>query len=263
LITDVWTLDDGEWRLQVRHAAAPPAANAGVAAQYGIVPAPPPTWDISGELSLVATGGNTSTRTLGVGGTVLHRTDVTRTRATAAFVTSEAEQITNARSLTLQGRHGLQVRPHVELFGTGALTRDRFAGISDRFTTEGGVAYTASLPRQHVLIGEGSIGFTVERRLDAMDLKFANATGSLRYALTLARATQVTEDASFTADLEETSNWRTISTSAVAMTLTQMLTLKASHAFEYRNAPVPGFGRIDMRTAAALVISWQRRPLPP
>lgn len=108
LITDVWTEYPDGWRLQIRHSGPAPAAGAGVAGQYGIAPLPPPAWDVSGELSLVATAGNTSTRTAGLGGSLIHRTDGTSTRATLAIITSEADNVTQARSITMQVRQGFR-----------------------------------------------------------------------------------------------------------------------------------------------------------
>jgi hypothetical protein len=46
------------------------------------------------------------------------------------------------------------------------------------------------------------------------------------------------------------------------VTLTRLLSLKASHTIEYRNVLVVGFEGTDMRTAAALVFSWRDRSSP-
>lgn len=257
LITDIWTRHADGWRLQIRHAGPPP--DAGIAAQYGAVPEPPPAWEIGGDLSLIATGGNTSTRTIGVGSTVLHRADAASTRASFAFLNSEADTVTRARSLTVQARHGFRVAERVELFGDASYARDRFAGIDDRLAVAGGAAYTATLSRQHVLKSEGSLGFTAEERLDATRLRFATATGALNYRWTLSPGTTFTQDVGITADLGTPENWRGTSGTAVSVTLTRLLSLKASHTIEYRNRPVTGFKRTDMRTAAALVVSLQRR----
>lgn len=259
LITDIWSRGADGWRLHIRHSGPPPQADAGIAAQYGIVPQPPPTWDLSGELSLVATGGNTSIRTLGLGGSAIHRTDARSTRASIAFVTSQAGSVTNARSLAMQARHGVRVRERIELLGRGSYARDRFAGIDDRATAEVGTAYTVS-PRPHTLTAEGSVGFTVEQRLDATELQFATATGTIDYGWTARPGSELTQSVRMAFDLETAGNWRGISTTAVGVTLTELLSLKASHAIEYRNQPVAGFRRTDMRTAATLVISWQRHP---
>jgi putative salt-induced outer membrane protein YdiY len=259
LITDIWIRQGGDWQLQIRHSASPPRSDAGIAAQYGIVPERPPAWTVSSDLSLVATSGNTSTRTIGLGSNVTHRTDATSTRASLAFLTNEVDAVTRARALAVQARHGLRVAERVELFGEGSYARDRFAGINDRTAMSAGAAYRASLPRPHTLTAEGSIGFTIEQRLDATHLRFATAIGALRYEWTIAPGTEVTQDIGLNGDLEVADNWRGTSMTTARVTLTRLLSLKVSHAIEYRNAPVAGFGRVDMRTAAALVFSLHRR----
>ena len=260
LITDIWVRQRDEWQLQIRHAAPPPQRDAGLAAQYGTVPELPPTWTASTELSLVATGGNTSTRTIGLGTNVTHRTRATSTRASIAFLTNEVDAVTRARSVMMQARHGFHVAERVDLFGEVSYARDRFAGINDRTVTSVGAAYRAALPRRHVLTGEGSIGFTVEHRLDATNLRFATATGALQYVWTIVPGSELSQDMGLNADLEVAGNWRGASLTALRVTLTRLMSLKMSHAIEYRHAPVAGFGRVDMRTAAALVFSLQRRP---
>jgi len=255
LITDIWTRHADGWRLQIRHSGQ---AGAGIAAQFGAAPQPPPAWVAASELSLVATGGNTSTRTIGLGGDVTHRTDLATTRGSVAFLTSETDAVASARSLTTRARHGIRVSERIELFGEGSYSRDRFAGIGHRTTTAAGAAFTAMLSPRQRLATEGSIGFTAERRLDATRLRFATATGALGYAWTFAPGIELTGDAGMIGDLATAGNWRGTAATAVSVGLTRLLSLKASHAIEYRNTPVAGFGRTDMRTAAALVVSLQR-----
>jgi putative salt-induced outer membrane protein YdiY len=263
LITDVWTRDvGGGWRLRIRHAAPPPPEGAGIAAQYAGVPEPPPAWEVSSELSLIATRGNTSTRTIGVEGTMIHRADRTVTEASVAFLTSEAASVTTARSLTAEARQGLRVSDRIELFGRGTYARDRFAGIENRPGVDAGLAYIAPLPPAHLFAVESSAGFVVERRLNANQLSFATGTGALHYAWTPKPGTRVSEDFEVVADLATAANWRAGSETAVSVTLTRLLSLKASHVVDYRHRPVLGFRRTDMRTAVALVISLQRRPDP-
>jgi putative salt-induced outer membrane protein YdiY len=263
LITDVWVQGADGWRLQVRHAGPAPRGDADVAAQFGAVPLPPPSWEVNSELSLVATGGNTSTRTLGLGADATHRAGAQTTRASFAFLTSEADEVTRARSLVARARHGVRVGPRLELFGRGDYARDRFAGIANRATVDGGLAYTASLPARQSLKAEGSVGFTDERRLDGTDLRFASATAAVAYRWRVAPGADFGEEVAFNGDLQDGGNWRGTSATALTIDLTRIISFKISHAFEYRNTPVGGFERTDMRTSAALVLSWQRRPVLP
>ena len=242
LVTDVWTRDAAGWRLRVRHAGPPPSSDA-IAAQYGTKPAPPPAFEIDGEMSLVATGGNVSTRTLGVGGGATHRAGIRSTALTVAFVTSRAEHVTQAQSVTTELRHGIRLRERLELFGRAAYGRDRFAGIDRRFTGDAGVAYALSVPRQHSLTTEGSIGFVTERRLDASRPRFISVAGTVKYRWTIASGTQLAETIGLVADAETARDWRGTNTVAVTVAVTRLLSLKVSNAVEYRHLPVAGFLR--------------------
>jgi putative salt-induced outer membrane protein YdiY len=259
LVTDVWVRESGLWKLKVRHAGPPPTSSGDLAAQYGVVPDPPPTFESSGEFSAVATGGNTSTRTLGLGAQLAHRWDGQRTEGRARFLTSQADDVTNARVLTVEGRHGLTMTDRFQMFGEASYARDRFAGIDDRVTATAGVAYAVSVPRRQSLTLEGGVGWTLEQRLDLTTLRFATATGALDYRWTILPGIELREDATFHADLESLQNWRTSNTTALTVSLTSVLSLRASHAFEYRHTPVAGFGRSDMRTALTVVFSMARR----
>jgi putative salt-induced outer membrane protein YdiY len=147
----------------------------------------------------------------------------------------------------------------VEFFGEASYGRDRFAGIDNRFRAAAGAAYSASLRRRQTLTAEGSFGYTAENRLDATDRRFPTATGTLRYRWPIVPGTEFTEDAGVIADLGAVRNWRGTSATAFVVTLTRSVSFKLSHALEYRNEPVRGFGRTDLETTAALVVSLQRR----
>jgi putative salt-induced outer membrane protein YdiY len=260
LVTDVWVREPGGWKLKIRHAGAAPTSPQDIAAQFGVVPEPPPTWEASSEFSAVATGGNTSTRSLGLGAQLAHRVDRQSTEVSTRFLTSQAGDVTNARALTVQGRQGFSVTDRLQMFGEASYARDRFAGIDGRLTAVAGMAYAVAVPRTHTLVLEGGLGWTGEQRLDLASPQFATATGALDYRWVIAPGTELREEAKFDADLESVDNWRTANTTALSISLMSVLSLRASLAIEYRHTPVTGFGRTDMRTAVALVFSLTQRP---
>lgn len=257
LITDVWTRDGGTWRLRVRHASPPPAG--GVAAQFGVVPEVPPRWVLLSELSFVATAGNASTRTIGAASDFTQQTDRSASRVQFTYVSSEAEDVTNARATTVQARHGFKVRPAMEVFGRVGYARDRFAGIDNRASVEGGFGYTTGLPPRHQVTAEGAVGYTAEDRIGTETLRFAVATGAVRYLWQIAAGAELQEEVAVISDLSQGRNWRATNGLAVSLSLTRLLSLKVSNAVEYRNLPVPGFRRTDMRTSAAVVLTLRER----
>lgn len=125
------------------------------------------------------------------------------------------------------------------------------------------MAFVNTLPRRNALTTEASIGFTDEQRVDHTDLQFVTATGALNHVWRIAPGTELTDDLAMVINLETARDWRATSTIRMTVALTRLLSLTASIVLEHRNAPVAGFGRTDMRTAAALVFSWQPRPSVP
>ncbi|HUF67507.1 MAG TPA: DUF481 domain-containing protein, partial [Longimicrobiales bacterium] len=263
LITDIWTMRDGSWQLRIRHSAPAPAAGAGIASQYSVVPQLPPTLDVKGELSYLATAGNASTRTFGLATDVARQSGPWSTRARAALLTTEADSVTRARAFTATVRQAIRLTERLEVFGRADYARDRFAGIENRATFEVGSAVPVPLPPRHTLTVDTGVGFTAEQRLDADDLRFAVATGTFAYAWTIAPGAELRDDLAITADLQSGTNWRATNGVALSVVLTRLLSIKASHSVEYRHFPVPGFGRTDTRSAVALVFAVQQRPASP
>lgn len=255
LVTDVWQRADGAWRLLVRHSSPP--GGSGVAAQFGLQPEIPPRWLLQSELSLVTTSGNTSTRTLGAGGEVTHQEGGSTTRAAFTHVSSVVDGETRARLTTLQGRHGVQVGSRLEAFGRAGYTRDVFAGIRSRVILDAGVAFTAADHPRHRLTLEAGAGVTREARVATDTLQFGVATGTARYQWRFAPGSQLQEEVATTADLSDRGNWRAAHALSATIALTRAVSFKIATGVEYRHQPVPGFGRTDTRTAAALVISFR------
>jgi putative salt-induced outer membrane protein YdiY len=262
LVTDVWRLEAGAWRLAVRHSG--PLGPSGVTAQFEIVQGPPPPFEARGELSFVSTGGNASTGTLGFSADAIHRAGRGTTTGRGRFITAEADGVESARSSEVQVRHGRRVSPRIELFGRGAYLRDLFAGIEHRVEGTGGVTLTVS-SRPHALTVDGGVGMTSETRLGAPDDRFASGNVAANYVWTLTNTSYVSAETSFVADLEQAPNWRVSNDVSLLAGLNSVLAARLSFGTRYVNRPVPGFRRTDRTVSAALVIAYVRRaavPLP-
>ncbi|MEO7271476.1 MAG: DUF481 domain-containing protein [Vicinamibacterales bacterium] len=200
-------------------------------------------------------GGNTTTRATGFGGTVSHRADRTTTRVSAAYLNSAADGTTNAQSLSLRARQGLRFGDRFQAFGEAVFARNRFAGIDGEAGFTAGVAFAAATSRPHQLTLEAGGGVTAERRVAERTLRFANVSAAAHYTWTVVPGTRLSEDATLTVDVQSRTNWRHTTASTLTVVLSRPLSVKATHAFEYRRSPVAGFRSIDMRTSTSLVFS--------
>lgn len=217
---------------------------------------PPPRWERKAELSLVATGGNTDTQTLGLGASVIFRPAKWTTEAKTAFVQSETDDIQTAKSLTADVRESYALSTRVELFGRYGYLADEFAGIDHRNTIDGGVGYKALLGPMHTLRLDAGLGYTRENRLVGEDQSFALANFGAAYKWQLSKTADLTDSAIFTASLEDGDAWRFGNGFALTALLSQVFSLKLSHDVKVNNSPVEGFEKTDRLTSVALVAKF-------
>jgi putative salt-induced outer membrane protein len=255
LLTDVWTrtAGDPQWRLSLRHSGP---AGSTLADQSTKTPPPPPRWERTGELSLVATSGNTDTQTLGAAASVVWRPGVWNTQARTAYIRSVADDVLTAESFAAMLRQARTLTPRLEAFVRGEYLVDRFAGIESRTTVDGGLAWQAIDSAVHSLKLDAGAGVTNEVRLDAEDQTFAVGSAGALYAWKVSATTTVTDQALLTTDLGDIGNWRLHNNTAVTTTVTRVLLLKLAYDVKRSNRPVPGFRATDTILSAALVAKF-------
>jgi putative salt-induced outer membrane protein YdiY len=253
LLTDVWARTDGRWRLALRHSGP---AGQGVAGQFARTAPPPPRWERSAELSMVATGGNTETQTIGAGMAVTWRPGVWTTRSRASFVRSVTDDELTAESLVSEIRQSRTLTPRADVFARAEYLVNRFAGIGDRITAEGGFGWLLLQRPAHSIKIDGGAGLTHESRLAGESLTFASATVTSLYKWQLSATTTVNEEATLSTDVAEPANWRVQNGLNLSHNLTRILTVRISHELKHVNRPVPGFRKTDTVVSAALVTKF-------
>ena len=213
-------------------------------------------WSGTAEVSLVATSGNSDTRTFGLGGGVNYDPDGWRWLGRVSYVETEADDQLRARSQSALVEMSRPFSGRLEVYGRGGYLRDLFAGIERRLSTEGGLAHNAITAEPQSLQLLAGFGFTREQRVvgDDLSLGTANVTGRYRWAI--AETSALTEEAAFMAPLNTGDDWRFTNEVAVTAALSTRLSLKVSHKLSYLNQPVPGFRKTDSIVSAALVANF-------
>ena len=231
----------------------------------GPPPAPPPppprTCTGSAELSFVSTTGNTDTQTLGLGGLIECKPNKWTYTAKGAFIRSEADDIETAKSLDTLFRAARDLTPRLKAYGQFIYFQNEFAGIDNRYAVEGGLAYMLFVHPKHTLEIDGGIGYTKEDRIELLsigdeDLSFATARTGAIYRWKISETAEFGEDAGFTFNLNDGEDWRFANIAYIAAKLNTILSLKFSYAVAYLNNPVPGFGKTDTITSAAVVAKF-------
>ena len=250
LLTDVWIRMGGTWRLALRHSGP---ATQDVAGQFAKAAAPPPRWERSAELSLVATGGNTDTQTLGTGMSVLWRPGRWTTRSRASYVRSVTADAVTAESLVAELRQSRALSARADAFARAEYLVDRFAGIGNRSTLEGGIGWLALENAIHSLKVDGGVGATHESRLTGEDRTFFSATLSSLYKWQVSQTVALNEQATVSSDVSALSNWRFQNALQLSLTVSRVLTVRLAHELKHVNRPVEGFRKTDTVLSVALV----------
>lgn len=250
LMTDVWVREGTTWRLAVRHSAAPAAS---VAEQFAKIDPPPPLWEGSAELSLVATGGNTDTQTLGAGTSVTWRPGAWTTRGRTAFVRSATADVVTAESFVAELRQSRKLSDRAELYARGEYLVDQFSGFNSRSSVDAGVGWLLLDEEPHRLKVDAGLGVTHEDRLAGGDETFAAATTSADYTWQINAAAVFKEQPLVSMAIGDPGNWRLHNSMSLTVTMTRRLSVRIAHDLKRINQPVPGFLRTDTLLSAALV----------
>jgi putative salt-induced outer membrane protein len=219
-------------------------------------PPPPPEREGSAEFAFVGTTGNSSTQTIGLGGEYIYRPSPWETKLKINYVRNEAEDQLQAQSVLFAFRAQRLVKPRLSVYGQYAYQRDRFAGILDRNTIEGGLVYSLIQQAPHKLIVDAGLGYANEQRLLGNNLSTATLGAGGIYTLKISDTSDLSEDGHFVFSLSEGSDWRYANAVALTAKVTTVLSLKVSNTIRYVNRPVEGFKNTDAITAIALVAKF-------
>lgn len=250
LLTDVWVRRADRWQLALRHSG--PAGDA-VAQQFAQLDPPPPLLEGQAELSLVATGGNTDTRTLGTGGSLTWRPGKWVTRTRAAYVRSTTASLLTTESLNADLRQSRSLSDRVDIRAGAVYLSDQFAGIDRRITVDGGFGWLVVDASPHTLKLDLGAGATHEARLSSADISFPVGTLDAEYRWRFSRTSVLSEQVVMSTDLRDSSNWRLRNVANMTVSLNALLSFKLAHELRRTNRPVPGFRSNDTLLSAALV----------
>jgi putative salt-induced outer membrane protein YdiY len=231
----------------------------GVLPQFALAQPPPPTppeREGSAEFAFVGTAGNSSTRTIGLGGEIIYRPSPWESKVKVSYVRNEADDQLKAQAFALAARVQHRIAPRLAGYAQYGYQHDRFAGLLARNAVEVGLAYSWIARTPHRLIADAGLGYANEQRLFGNNLSTATlGTGGI-YTLKISDTSDLSEDGHLVCSLSDGSDWRYANAIALTAKVSTRLSLKVSNTIRYVNLPVPGFKRTDAVTAVALVAKF-------
>jgi putative salt-induced outer membrane protein YdiY len=219
-------------------------------------PPPPPDREGSADFAFVGTTGNSSTQTIGLGAEYIWRPAPWETRFKTTYVRNKAEDELRAQSFLFTARGQRPIKPRLSGYAQYGYLRDRFAGILNRNTVEGGITYLWVDQTPHKLFVDGGLGYANEERLLGEDRSSALLTAGGLYTLKISDTSELSEDGHLAFSLNEGSDWRYTNIVSLTAKITTIFSLKVSNTVRYLNLPVPGFKSTDAITSVALVAKF-------
>jgi putative salt-induced outer membrane protein len=230
-------------------------------AQPAATPEPPPRLEGSAQFTLLATTGNASTTALGAGGDLVWRPTPWMVKAKLVFAQSETDNVLSARSTVASFRADRFVTPRTSLYSQYDFLRDIFAGVEQRHTVAGGLAYRLIDHAPHRLTADGGLGYEHEAEVGGESIDSAIVTSGALYRWTFSETSWFTEELRYVQSLDTGEDWKLDQSMALTATITSAFSLKLSNIVRYVNQPPLGFETTDTITSVALV--WTiRRPGP-
>lgn len=217
---------------------------------------PKPPWSGSLGLSFLSTTGNSQTQSFGFDLSAKRTPDPWGLEIGAKLLRSSKDGTTDAERYLASVRGTRSLTDRWALFAGVSGERDRFAGYDLRAIVEGGATYKLLPGPIHELSFDGGLTWTRENRVVGNDRSFVGALLDLAYQWKLNETAAFTEKLRLYPDLDQTSNWRLTSESALKASLTGRLALKVGYEVRYSNTPIPGFRKTDTASTVSLVASF-------
>lgn len=217
---------------------------------------PPPRKEGTVDFAFVSTTGNSDTQSLGLGGTFIYRPNPWEFKWKVGFIRNEADDEVSAEAFAFLFRADRKLNDRLSAFGSYDYLRDRFAGIENRHTLDGGLSYLVVDAAPHRLQVDGGLGYLNEERLDGDDISTAIGLVGLAYDLKISETADFSDDMRFDFSVSNGDDWRWQNVAAISAKLTSLFSLKLSNTIRYMNAPPAGFDTTDTITAVALVAKF-------
>jgi putative salt-induced outer membrane protein len=221
----------------------------------GAVPAAGQSSDslqFTGDLGIVNTAGNTDLTTINVGEAIRWRRGPLTLGQTFALVygRSSGETTSSLWRGVVRGDYALS--DAVSGYALGGYDRDRFAGIARRFEEGLGIALALLRRTRDRLETEAGFSLVQQRSTLGTQDDFASTRGAAAYQHHFTEETFFRQIVEATANLEDASDYRLTSESALVAPLSSRLALKVTYVVRYDHQPEPGFRSTDRLLTSGL-----------
>ncbi len=210
---------------------------------------------LSADLGLVNTAGNTDLTTVNVGEEVRWRRGRVALGQTFSVVYGRSEGETTSSLWQGGVRADYDLSDRISTYASVAYDRDRFAGIARRFDEGAGLAVALVRRLRDRFETEAGLSLVQQRSTQDLDDRFVSARGAATFVHHFNETTFVRQTVGARINLENATDFRVTSESAVVAPLSRALALKISYVVRFDNLPEPGFRATDRLLTSGLQVT--------
>ena len=211
---------------------------------------------LSADFSYVSTGGNSDAQTMAGTEKLEHRRGAWLFTQNAGAVYGTTDGVANAERYLLELRADRELSKRVAFYGLVGWTRNPFAAVDRRFDEGVGVVAHLVTPEPHQFDIEAGAGLAQRRTTAGDEENFATGRLSGKYRYAFRPKTTFELESTYLHDFEHSKDYELRSRSALVAALTNVLALKVSYIYLYRNQPPPGIKTWDSTFATGIQITY-------
>jgi putative salt-induced outer membrane protein len=217
----------------------------------------------TGDIGFVNTAGNTHLTTINVGDKLAVQAGKLLLTQTFAFVYGKSEGVQNANSQLARIRGDYPLVSWLSTYVLLGYERNRFAGIDHRFDEGVGLAANLLREEKNELDLEAGVGLVQQRLLPDPEVdatvkdNFASGRAAWRFKHLFTKTAWFQQTLEFLPNLENTSDYRINSETAIVAALSTHLGLKAAYLIKFNHAPPsPDLAKTDRFLTTSLQITY-------
>lgn len=221
-----------------------------------------PNWDLRLGLSVLATGGNSRSRSLGFDATYDHDWRLWGLSAGATALQSSDAGTTSAERYSAFARGKRKISPFLSLTAGLKGERDRFAGIDLRAVSDLSLEEKWISGDRYSLSTLSGVTWTHEKSTDGDLHNDLGALLSAQGEVDFSATSSFTLEVNYFPDFTRSRAYRIESKAALQAAVNSHLALRLGAGYKFNNDPPPGFGTTDTTATASLVLQLGRAKKP-
>jgi putative salt-induced outer membrane protein YdiY len=218
--------------------------------------APKKKWKDSAELSLVSTTGNSFTQTTSGKNTFNYDWSRAGLELFGAGLGAKSEGRVTAEEYNAGEKISWKATERNYLFERFKWTKNRFAGIRNRYETTAGAGRQVLKLDRHSAFLELGFGHTSEERIGSEAVKFASGRVYTKYALKISDTSNFSQDFEYLHNFDDPRDYRHNAETALTAAVSSTFSIKLSYLWNRVGRPPLGFTRDDTKTAVSLLANF-------